>query len=662
MAEAGDAPVIAGTGTYDTRHTRRAHRARHRDRRRRRAGRHALLRAAQPARDQGPLRGRRRRHRPAGDRLQHPRPHGDRHAQRPARRARPDRERRRPSSRPATRTSRRSTGSTCWPATTTCSPRRMDIGGTGGILVASHLVGARDAPHRRRARAAATRSRTACATSTRRCTVTTNPIPIKAALNMAGHEVGGLRLPLVEADRGGEGRHPRGARAPRAARRGVTRRHPPGPAAGRARRDRQEHDGRRVRRPDRRGRHRADVPDARPARHRPGAARLRLPARAGRRHRGDRADPRARGPRRGAAVRAAPARTHAADLRRPADRRDGALEARRAPAASDVPVEDVLAGQTFEAGPFSVEMVKMAHSIPDSFAVGADLRARHDARHRRLQVRPDPGGRRARRRRPAGRAGPRGPAAAVRRLDQRRPARACRSRSRASGRSSRRCSPAAAGGSWSPASPRTSTACSRWSTPPPRSGRRVSLVGRSMRKNVNIGRMLGHIDVPEGMLVGPKEIEDFPDHKLVVISTGSQGEPLSALRRMAHGDHPQVELHDGRHGDLLGHADPRQRARGQRDDQPHLPARRRRDHRRATCRCTPRATATQEELKLMLNLTKPRVRDAGARRPPAPAPARRAGRGGRHRRRSRSSAGENGLPLEIDASRGALRRPRAGRA
>jgi ribonuclease J len=66
-----------------------------------------------------------------------------------------------------------------------------------------------------------------------------------------------------------------------------------------------------------------------------------------------------------------------------------------------------------------------------------------------------------------------------------------------------------------------------------------------MRKNVNIGRMLGHIDVPEGMLIQPKEIEDFPDHKLVVISTGSQGEPLSALRRMAHGDHQHVELHEG---------------------------------------------------------------------------------------------------------------------
>jgi ribonuclease J len=76
-------------------------------------------------------------------------------------------------------------------------------------------------------------------------------------------------------------------------------------------------------------------------------------------------------------------------------------------------------------------------------------------------------------------------------------------------------------------------------------GRKVSLVGRSMKKNVNIARGLGHIHVPEGMLVGVKEVQDFPDHKLVVISTGSQGEPLSALRRMAHGDHPQVSLHEG---------------------------------------------------------------------------------------------------------------------
>jgi ribonuclease J len=76
-------------------------------------------------------------------------------------------------------------------------------------------------------------------------------------------------------------------------------------------------------------------------------------------------------------------------------------------------------------------------------------------------------------------------------------------------------------------------------------GRKVALVGRSMRKNVNIGRSLGHIVAPEGLIINAREIEDFPDHKLVICSTGSQGEPLSALRRMAHRDHPQVELHAG---------------------------------------------------------------------------------------------------------------------
>jgi ribonuclease J len=76
-------------------------------------------------------------------------------------------------------------------------------------------------------------------------------------------------------------------------------------------------------------------------------------------------------------------------------------------------------------------------------------------------------------------------------------------------------------------------------------GRKVALVGRSMRKNVNIARSLGHIDLADGLLVPVREIDDFPDHKLVIVSTGSQGEPLSALRRMAHRDHPQVELHDG---------------------------------------------------------------------------------------------------------------------
>jgi ribonuclease J len=76
-------------------------------------------------------------------------------------------------------------------------------------------------------------------------------------------------------------------------------------------------------------------------------------------------------------------------------------------------------------------------------------------------------------------------------------------------------------------------------------GRKVALVGRSMRKNVNIGRSLGHIEVPDGILIQPQEVEDWPDHKVVVISTGSQGEPLSALRRMAYNDHRMITLKEG---------------------------------------------------------------------------------------------------------------------
>ena len=76
-------------------------------------------------------------------------------------------------------------------------------------------------------------------------------------------------------------------------------------------------------------------------------------------------------------------------------------------------------------------------------------------------------------------------------------------------------------------------------------GRKVALVGRSMRKNINIGRALGHVNVPDGLLIGLREIDQFPPEKVVIVSTGSQGEPLSALRRMAYRDHPQVELRPG---------------------------------------------------------------------------------------------------------------------
>ncbi len=75
--------------------------------------------------------------------------------------------------------------------------------------------------------------------------------------------------------------------------------------------------------------------------------------------------------------------------------------------------------------------------------------------------------------------------------------------------------------------------------------RKVAVIGRSMKRNLGIARQLDHLDVPDGMLVSPKEAEKFPDEKMVLLTTGSQGEPLSALRRMAHGEHQHIKLHSG---------------------------------------------------------------------------------------------------------------------
>jgi ribonuclease J len=73
--------------------------------------------------------------------------------------------------------------------------------------------------------------------------------------------------------------------------------------------------------------------------------------------------------------------------------------------------------------------------------------------------------------------------------------------------------------------------------------RKVALVGRSMRKNFNIARNLGITNAPDGLLIQPRQIEDYPDEQVIAISTGSQGEPLSALRRMAGGEHRDITLH-----------------------------------------------------------------------------------------------------------------------
>src|SRR5919107_1771720 len=152
--------------------------------------------------------------------------------------------------------------------------------------------------------------------------------------------------------------------------------------------------------------------------------------------------------------------------------------------------------------------------------------------------------------------------------------------------------------------------------------RKVCLVGRSMRKNTNIGRSLGHIRIPEGLMIGPREISDFPDHRIVIVSTGSQGEPLSALRRMAHRDHPQIELHSG--DTVVFSATPipgNERAVNETIDRLY----------HIGCDVVTTQDAPihasghgyQEEIKLMLNLTRPRF--------------------------VMPFHGENGLPLELDA-------------
>jgi len=74
--------------------------------------------------------------------------------------------------------------------------------------------------------------------------------------------------------------------------------------------------------------------------------------------------------------------------------------------------------------------------------------------------------------------------------------------------------------------------------------RKVVLVGRSMVRNMQIAADLGYLKVPSNVLIDKKKAEEYPDNRLVYMSTGSQGEPMAALARMANGDH-QVRVGPG---------------------------------------------------------------------------------------------------------------------
>ena len=219
-------------------------------------------------------------------------------------------------------------------------------------------------------------------------------------------------------------------------------------------------------------------------------------------------------------------------------------------------------------------------------------RARHGADYRRLQVRPDP------RRRPAGgrlapgRARAGGRAAAVRGLDERRPAGLL---AVGVGRG------AAPGGGVRALRGADRRDQLRLEHPPRAAGRwtrrqaldrKVALVGRSMRKNTTIGRALGHIEVPDGTAGGIARDRRLPgragrDHLHRLSGRAAERAAADGLPRPSAG-----AVARGRHGRLLRDAGPRQRARGQRDDRPALPHRLRGRDPRATRPCTPPGTAT----------------------------------------------------------------------
>jgi ribonuclease J len=178
--------------------------------------------------------------------------------------------------------------------------------------------------------------------------------------------------------------------------------------------------------------------------------------------------------------------------------------------------------------------------------------------------------------------------------------------------------------------------------------RKVALVGRSMRKNFNIASNFGIAKAPQGIFIQPREIEDFPDEKIVVISTGSQGEPLSALRRMANNDHRDVQLHSG--DTVVFSATPvpgNERAVNETIDRIYEIG--------ATVITAKDAPihasghGWQEELKLMLNLTRPQyvlpVHGDHKRLRLHSELAEAVGIDG-----DRIFRGRNGLPLEVDAN------------
>ena len=135
--------------------------------------------------------------------------------------------------------------------------------------------------------------------------------------------------------------------------------------------------------------------------------------------------------------------------------------------------------------------------------------------------------------------------------------------------------------------------------------RKVAITGRSMLNNVDIAKRLGYLQFPDDMIVNIRDIASLPDNRAVLLTTGSQGEPMAALTRMARGDHYHINISKGDTVILSASAIPgNEKLIGQTINQ--LFERGANVIYNDVSGVHVSGHASQEELKLLLNLTKPK--------------------------------------------------------
>ena len=158
-------------------------------------------------------------------------------------------------------------------------------------------------------------------------------------------------------------------------------------------------------------------------------------------------------------------------------------------------------------------------------------------------------------------------------------------------------------------------------------GRKVAFAGRSMNNSAEIAEDLGYIEIPEGLLIHPGEMKNFPPEKVCVLISGTQGEPMSALSRAAVDNHKHAKIEKGDTVMLSSRIIPgNEKAIYRMID--HLF--RREAHVIYDDGSSPpvhvSGHASQEELKLIINLVKPKYFIPDPRRIPAAEAARGNGR------------------------------------